>query len=76
MEKGSTGVVMQPVERRGHWRVKMTWPRRAPRLFGKFDSEAEAQRWIAEHSWLAKRQVDPAETTDPPREAEENWRRP
>src|SRR5262249_53512484 len=25
-----------------------------PRYFGKFDSEAEAERWIAGHRWLSK----------------------
>jgi hypothetical protein len=63
--------VMQPVKSRGHWRVQMTWPRAhgPTRYFGKFDSEAEAKRWIAEHRWLTKqnleRQPDPPGTTDP-----------
>jgi hypothetical protein len=49
----------------------LTWPRahRLTRYFGKFDSEAEAKRWIAEHRWLTKqnleRQPDPPGTTDP-----------
>ena len=54
MRRGSTGVVMQPVVSGGHWRVQMTWPRKAPRYFGKFNSLAEAERWIAGHRWLTK----------------------
>jgi hypothetical protein len=38
----------------------MTWPQSEPRYFGKFVSEAEAQHWIADHSWL-ERQVEPVE---------------
>jgi len=63
----TSGVVMRPVELRGHWRVQITWREGVPRYFGKFDSEAEAERWISEHRWLTKqdleRQVDPPENS-------------
>jgi hypothetical protein len=70
MEGGSTRVVMQPVVASGgHWRVRMNWPRHPARYFGKFVSEAEAERWIAEHRWLTKQslecpQADQPETTE------------
>ena len=35
-----------------HWRVKMAWPDHTPRFFGKFASQAEAEKWIADHHWL------------------------
>jgi hypothetical protein len=37
-----------------HWRVKMAWPHHTPRLFGKFASQAEAKKWIADHHWLTE----------------------
>jgi len=42
----------------GHWRVKMTWPDQTTRYFGKFNSQADAERWIVEHRWLMRRQKD------------------
>jgi hypothetical protein len=40
----------------------------ALRYFGRFESEAEAKRWIAEHLWLTKqnfeRRADPPGTAD------------
>jgi hypothetical protein len=36
------------------WRVKMAWPDHTPRFFGKFDSQAQAEKWIAEHQWLTE----------------------
>ncbi len=59
-----TGVVMQAVTSRGgRWRVQMIWPKRPKRYFGRFDSKAEAERWIAEHRWLAvERQAEPPES--------------
>jgi hypothetical protein len=32
----------------------MAWPDHTPRFFGKFDSQAEAEKWIAEHHWLTE----------------------
>jgi len=65
---GVSFVAMRSVHRQGHWRVEMTWPQSPPRYFGKFDSAAEAERWIAEHRWLTKqnfeRQVDRSEKND------------
>jgi len=59
---------MRPVYRQGRWRVQITWPQSPPRYFGKFDSEPEAERWIAEHRWLTiqnlERPIDPTEKND------------
>jgi hypothetical protein len=43
---------LKPVQRGGRWRIQISWPDYNPRFFGDFDSEAEAARWIKEHSWL------------------------
>ena len=58
MKRGSTGIVMQPVVSGGHCRVRMTWSGHASRFFGKFDSKAEAERWIAGHPWLTKQNLE------------------
>jgi hypothetical protein len=44
---------LEPVARKGYWRVKMTWPNRH-HFFGKFLSQAEAEKWIEQHRWLAE----------------------
>jgi hypothetical protein len=62
-----TGVVMQPVKQRVHWRVQKTGPLYPARYVGKFDSEAEAERWIAEHRWLTKQ--SPERRQETPNEA-------
>lgn len=65
VREGKTGIVMRPVLSRGLWRVLMKWPGRPIRHFGRFESEAEAIRWIAEHRWLEKQNLErPPETTD------------
>jgi hypothetical protein len=52
------GVTLSPVRRGNHWRVAMAWPnahdQRAAkrRYFGKFNSQAEAEKWIEGHRWL------------------------
>ena len=43
---------LKPVRRGDRWRIQMSWRNYNPRFFGDFDSEAEAERWIKEHSWL------------------------
>jgi hypothetical protein len=62
MDRG--GVVLRPVKDRDHWRVQMTWPvgpatrlRHTSRYFGQFNSEAEAERWIAEHRWFTQQKT-------------------
>jgi hypothetical protein len=30
----------------------MVWPDSNPRFFGKFNSQTDAEKWIAEHQWL------------------------
>jgi len=44
-----------------YWRVQMAWPDHSPRHFGKFHSQMEAQKWIAEHQWLANQSQEPKE---------------
>jgi hypothetical protein len=41
-----------------YWRVQMAWPDSSPRYFGKFDSRAEAEKWIKKHDWLTKQKPD------------------
>jgi hypothetical protein len=56
-------VTLTAISDSGVWRVKLTWPGRGrvPRLFGKFDSRAEAEKWIEEHHWLAAQSQMPDE---------------
>jgi len=62
-------VVLTSDRQRDRWRVKMTWSRRTPRYFGTFNSQAEAEKWIKEHHWLANRR-------EPPDEKNRRHRRP
>ena len=55
---GDSSVVLRPIRQSGHWRVKMTWPDQTTRYFGKFNSQADAEKWIVEHRWLMQRQND------------------
>jgi hypothetical protein len=62
--KDRGGVVLRTAKERDHWRVQMTWPvgpgtrlRHASRYFGQFNSEAEAERWIAEHRWFTQQKA-------------------
>jgi hypothetical protein len=48
-----TRAVLKPVKRFNYWRVEMTW-QEYRRYVGKFASQAEAEKWIAEHQWLTK----------------------
>ena len=43
---------LSPVRQGDHWRVKIAWPDAIPRYFGKFNSQAEAEKWIEDHRWL------------------------
>ena len=47
-------VTLTAVRRLDGWRVEMTWPDHTPRYFGRFTSQAEAEKWIAEHHWLTE----------------------
>lgn len=52
--------VLSPVtEMDGVWRVQITWANGNKNLFGKFDTQQEAEKWIAGHLWLAERPVEP-----------------
>jgi hypothetical protein len=44
---------LEPVARKGYWRVKMAWSNRQ-HFFGKFLSQAEAEKWIDQHRWMAE----------------------
>ena len=55
---------LPPVKRGDRWRIQMSWPDYNPRFFGEFDSEAEAARWIKQHSWLAPDTKVPAAVSD------------
>ena len=54
--------MLTPVTQSGYWRVKLAWPRHTPRYFGRFDTQAEAEIWIAEHRWLTEQRHDPDAT--------------
>ncbi len=45
-------VKLTPVALKGYWRVKLAWPNATPRIFGRFDTKAEAEKWIEKHRWL------------------------
>lgn len=57
--------VVSSVRQADYWRVKMKWPNSIPRFFGRFNTEAEAERWIAEHRWLTEQREEPDVTTAP-----------
>jgi hypothetical protein len=46
--------------------VKIAWPNKTPRYFGKFPSQAEAEKWIANHHWLTERDQEPDEDEEQP----------
>jgi len=56
---------LKAVKRGDNWRIMMSWPDRMSRFFGDFKTEAEAARWIKEHSWLAPDKDESAETPNP-----------
>jgi len=60
---GDGGTVLSPVQERGIWRVRRTWPNGRDNFFGKFSSETDALEWIAGHPWL----TDPSQaaTSEP-----------
>ena len=55
---------LKPVRRGDRWRIQMSWPDYNTRFFGDFNSEADAARWIKEHSWLAPNKDGSAELPD------------
>jgi hypothetical protein len=62
-------VVLTPVTRSGYWRVEIAWPRSPLRYLGRFNTRAEAEKWIGEHHWLTTRREeasagDPEATND------------
>ena len=51
-------VVLTAVAQSRYWRVKMEWPNKHPHFFGNFRSQAEAEKWIAEHRWLTEQRTN------------------
>ena len=51
--------VLRPVARKGYWRVQMVWPNKHLHFFGKFLSQAEAEKWIEQHRWLTEQPQKP-----------------
>ena len=60
-------IELSAVTQSGYWRVKLAWPKRIPRHFGQFDTQAEAEKWIDEHRWLTEQREEPdaVEADDP-----------
>src|SRR5262249_8155541 len=60
LESGGTSltIVLTAVAQRGYWRVEMAWPNKRPHFFGKFRSQAEAEKWIAENRWLTEQRTN------------------
>jgi hypothetical protein len=58
---GVSSIVLTPITQSGHWRVKIAWPNKTPHYFGKFQSRAEAEKWIEEHRWLTEQAQEPDE---------------
>ena len=54
-----SSVVLSAVRQDDHWRGKIAWPNYTPRYFGRFDSQAEAERWIVDHQWLTEQRQEP-----------------
>jgi hypothetical protein len=54
----SLTVVLTAVAQSRYWRVKMEWPNKNPHFFGQFRSQAEAEKWIAEHRWLTEQRTN------------------
>jgi hypothetical protein len=52
-------VVLTPVAAAGHWRVKIAWPNKTPHFFGKFQTKAEAEKWIERHHWMTEQRQEP-----------------
>jgi hypothetical protein len=51
--------VLIAVARLGYWRVKLAWPNKHPHFFGRFDTKAEAEKWIEQHRWLMEQRQRP-----------------
>jgi hypothetical protein len=62
-----SSIVLTPVRQARHWRVKIAWPKKTPHFFGRFETLAEAERWIAKHHWMTEQRQEPdaAEADDP-----------
>jgi len=60
-------VVLTPIAEASYWRVKLAWPNKTPHFFGKFQSQAEAEKWIEKHRWL-QRQEPEADDPEAPNE--------
>ena len=56
---GDGGAILSIVQSGAIWRVRIAWPNCPARYFGKFNSETEAQKWIAAHASLTKSPSQP-----------------
>ena len=56
MRNGRT--VLSPVQADGVWCVQITWANESKRLFGKFGTKQEAEKWIAEAKKAAEVMFD------------------
>ena len=56
---GDGGAILSIVQSGAIWRVRIAWPNYPARYFGKFNSETEAQKWIAAHDSLTKQPSQP-----------------
>ncbi len=50
-----SATVLKAVRQEDYWRVEIAWPDRKC-LFGKFRSQADAEKWIEDYRWLTERQ--------------------
>ena len=54
-----SSLVLTAVAEASYWRVKIAWPNKTPHYFGKFQSQAEAEKWMEEHRWLITQPQEP-----------------
>jgi hypothetical protein len=59
-------VMLTPVAEAGSWRVKIAWPNKTPHFFGKFQTKAEAEKWIERHHWMTEQRQEPDLPPDVP----------
>ena len=65
VERGRT--VLLPVHEGDVWRVQIVWPNGLVHYIGRFTTEKEASKWIANHAWWAKNKIQPLQTKiEPP----------
>jgi hypothetical protein len=58
---GKLRTALSTANQHGIWRVRIFWPNGSINHFGRFVSEAEATKWIAEHDWMTHSTIDEAD---------------